>query len=664
MRYLSVCSGIEAASVAWDGLMEPAAFSEIEKFPSAVLAARFPSVPNLGDMNNFRSWDFGAIDVLVGGTPCQSFSVAGLRKGLSDPRGNLALVYCGILERFKPRFFVWENVPGVLSSNSGKDFALLMDYFEELGYIVDIEILDAQFFGVPQRRRRVFVCGENAETLLTAMTPSSCLTMAQCLVEIFHGILIGQLCQSEKEPAKSVRPSLSADGLNRKMRLFGLNEEKNNFQKLLKCLEEVPLKFLPDAESLVLEDGVSDAEHMADGLLTAFAMELQSTLTDGSLRTTLEEAFLVMKSCITSTSIKAITNEQICTCFQAVLSIGRVICLLRRSCPPSWNAGYCFLTALEDYTDYARLASRSLFDQLCGIRPWSYFLREAEHPNIAIRCFGDWRRAAEVLFEREGVRGNPPKGAGKKQEVARALRGRASISHREDADTYVTHSLRGEGFDASEDGTGRGTPLVPVLSHACLAKGGSGRLDPSCETFIACTLPASEGGVSSGMHPVIAFDCKAGGNTGFAINDKPGALRGVGHGGGRVAIAFQCHGTNVGPMGTLRAGNGNESGGVPFMAFAENSRAEVRLEGGDGSRTGALSTGGGKAGQGTPMVASSMAVRRLTPRECERLQGFPDDWTLIEYRGKPAADGPRYKSIGNSMAVPCMRWIGERLVRN
>lgn len=133
MRYLSVCSGIEAASVAWEGLMEPVAFSEIEPFPSAVLAARFPGVPNLGDMNNFRSWDLGAIDVLVGGTPCQSFSVAGLRKGLADPRGNLALVYCGILERFKPKWFVWENVPGVLSSSGGRDFGAFLGAVAELG---------------------------------------------------------------------------------------------------------------------------------------------------------------------------------------------------------------------------------------------------------------------------------------------------------------------------------------------------------------------------------------------------------------------------------------------------------------------------------------------------------------------------------------------------
>ena len=102
---------------------------------------------------------------------------------------------------------------------------------------------------------------------------------------------------------------------------------------------------------------------------------------------------------------------------------------------------------------------------------------------------------------------------------------------------------------------------------------------------------------------------------------------------------------------------------VQAVAFAENSRHELRLEGGDGTRCGALSTGGGKPGQGTPCVAPAAAVRRLTPRECERLQGFPDDHTRIPWRGKMAPDGPRYKALGNSMAVPVMRWIGERISR-
>jgi DNA (cytosine-5)-methyltransferase 1 len=160
MRYLSVCSGVEAATVAWHGLgWQPVAFSEIEKFPSQVLAHHYPDVPNLGDMTKYKEWNFGTsgLDLLVGGTPCQSFSVAGLRKGLEDPRGNLALVYCGILDKFRPKWFVWENVPGVLSSGKGRDFGSFLGALAELGYGWSYRVLDAQHFGVPQRRRRVFV---------------------------------------------------------------------------------------------------------------------------------------------------------------------------------------------------------------------------------------------------------------------------------------------------------------------------------------------------------------------------------------------------------------------------------------------------------------------------------------------------------------------------
>jgi len=167
LRYLSVCSGIEAASVAWEPLgWRPWALSEIEPFPSAVLAHRFPSVPNLGDMTRFREWPDADVDILVGGTPCQSFSVAGLRKGLDDPRGNLALVYLALADRYRPRWIVWENVPGVLSSNGGRDFGAFLGGLGQLGYGFAYRVLDAQFVrvgshprAVPQRRRRVFVVG-------------------------------------------------------------------------------------------------------------------------------------------------------------------------------------------------------------------------------------------------------------------------------------------------------------------------------------------------------------------------------------------------------------------------------------------------------------------------------------------------------------------------
>ena len=160
MKYGSVCSGVEAATVAWDELgWKPQWFSEIEQFPSAVLDHHYPGVPNMGDMTKHKEWNNGAIDLLVGGTPCQSFSVAGLRKGLDDPRGNLMLTYLAIAEQYRAKWLVWENVPGVLSSNGGKDFGAFLGALGQLGYGFAYRVLDAQYFGVPQRRKRVFVVG-------------------------------------------------------------------------------------------------------------------------------------------------------------------------------------------------------------------------------------------------------------------------------------------------------------------------------------------------------------------------------------------------------------------------------------------------------------------------------------------------------------------------
>jgi len=177
MKYLSVCSGIEAASVAWHPLgWTPVGFAEIESFPSAVLAHHYPNVPNLGDMTKFKDWNVEDIDLLVGGTPCQAFSVAGLRGGLSDSRGNLTLTFVEMADHFDPNWIVWENVPGVLSSQDnafgcflaglvGASEPLVPDgRWDNSGLVSGPKrtaawrILDAQYFGVAQRRRRVFVC--------------------------------------------------------------------------------------------------------------------------------------------------------------------------------------------------------------------------------------------------------------------------------------------------------------------------------------------------------------------------------------------------------------------------------------------------------------------------------------------------------------------------
>jgi len=169
MRYGSVCSGVEAATVAWHGLgWKPQWFSEIEKFPSAVLAHHYPDTPNYGDMTQFKEWPddrSNGVELIVGGPPCQDFSIAGQRRGMSvagnegGERANLTLKYLDLVAHFRPRWICYENVPGLLSSNRGRDFGAFLGALAELGYGFSWRTLDAQFYGVPQRRRRVFVVG-------------------------------------------------------------------------------------------------------------------------------------------------------------------------------------------------------------------------------------------------------------------------------------------------------------------------------------------------------------------------------------------------------------------------------------------------------------------------------------------------------------------------
>lgn len=165
MRYISLCSGIEAASVAWKHLgWEPVAFSEIEKFPCNLLAFRFPNVPNIGDMTQINGSKLrGAVDLIVGGTPCQGFSIGGNRGGLSDERSRLALHFVRILSECRPRWFVWENVPGAFSTGGRRDFGSFIRALDECGYRFAWRVLDAQFFGIPQRRRRVFIVGHSRD---------------------------------------------------------------------------------------------------------------------------------------------------------------------------------------------------------------------------------------------------------------------------------------------------------------------------------------------------------------------------------------------------------------------------------------------------------------------------------------------------------------------
>lgn len=374
MKYVSLFSGIEAATVAWEPLgWEPACFAEFDEFPSAVLAERYPEVPNIGDVTkmNWKKYR-NKVDLVVGGSPCQSFSIAGKREGLQGESG-LMFEYIRAVREIRPRWFLWENVPGALSSENGEAFRQLLSEMDKLGYGLAWRILDAQFFGVAQRRRRLFLVGH-----LGACPP------------------IGVLIEPE-----SMRGDLESSAEKR--------------------------------ASLAEEAGRSPR-----------------------------------------------------------------------------SAGF-------KYHQGAGAGG-------VGAEP-------EQSPTLT----ADWHNPAVYPIRRADNDGRP---------------------QREHGDR-IRHGGHAQGGRRRAVG-------VPVS---------------------ACTL-------------LVRCGC-AGGGKGALVSDE-----------------------------------------VSLTLSTSNTQTLFSEEGGD------------------------MVVRRLTPRECERLQGFPSDWTKIPYRGKPAdecPDGPRYKAVGNSMAVPVMRWIGERI---
>ena len=446
MIYGSVCSGIESASVAWSPIGWHASFlSEIETFPRAVLAYHYPSIPLHGDFTTIEAGQYEPIDILVGGTPCQSFSIAGLRGGLGDDRGNLALEYLRLAQRLRPKWLVWENVPGVLSSGAGRDFGSVLGGLGELGYGFAYRVLDAQFvrvdgFGraVPQRRRRVFVVGYLGDWRRAAAV-------------LFERESLSGNSPPRRSSREVVAPTLSA-------RTKG-----------------------------------------GDGLGTDFD-------SDGGL---------VAKTLGATTKVHR-----------------------------------------DDPSADTFVVAGTLLNN--GKAAGSATTQDAENGFLV--------PVAHTL--------NAKGGAGRMDY---------------ESETLVAHSLRGGGFDASEDGTGRGTPLVPIA-------------------------------FSSKDHGADASD------------DVAPTLRAMGHAeshanaGGQLGIAYRTTGND----------GAYETGDVtPCLNTATDPNQITLLQG--------------------------WQVRRLTPKECERLQGFPDGYTDIPYRRRSAADGPRYKALGNSMAVNVMRWVGHRI---
>jgi DNA (cytosine-5)-methyltransferase 1 len=531
---LSVCSGVEAASVAWHDLgWTPVGFSEIEPFPSAVLAHRFPHVKNYGDMTKYKEWDIepGTVDVLVGGTPCQSFSVAGLRKGLDDPRGNLMLVYLGLAERFKIPWLVWENVPGVLSSNGGRDFGTFLGALGELGYRWSFRVLDAQHFGVPQRRRRVFVIahlGDGPHPAKVLFEPES---------------LRGDTAKGGKKgkgTPRSAGKGAASGGRPFRMTAFGQYEDDDSGST---CKQ----RDYKDATDLVVQP-MNVTQDTVAGPLDSHYWKGPGSRQGG------EREYVGVVQPVTQLPI-GLDEEQ---------------------------------NAVVD--GFGTLKARMLGGGFEG--------------TVAVCATGHRTHNLDCAH------GATEDGTGRGTPIVPCVTG------------SVTHTLKAEGFDGSEDGTGRGTPIVPAIAFHPTQ-------DPISSVEVTHALgTGSKGGCATAA---------------VATTEVTGTLSSRSSAAGGLGTDFEV------------------AGGLQPVGFdPTGSTANVGLNLSPTLRGSGVA---GNAGHHAAVSAPPMAVRRLLPVECERLQGFPDDWTNIPLRGKPAPDGPRYKAMGNSMAVPVMRWIGQRLDR-
>lgn len=467
----SVCSGISAASVAWGDLGFKAAwFAEVDPFASSVLKHHYPHVPNMGDMTQLaplvRAGLIEAPDVLEGGTPCQAFSVAGARAGLLDPRGQLTLSFADLANAIDEKrpgdecVIVWENVPGVLSDKSnafgcflgilaGEDEPLVAPggKWPNAGCVVGPQrtiawrVTDAQYFGVAQRRRRVFLVASARD----GFDPT------EILFE-FDGL------RRDTAPSRQAREDVTGTISSRTTGGGGLGTD-----------------FELGGRLQAVAYGGNNQSGPID-IATA-----RNACSSGTGRLDFETETFLVQSVVSTLDA----------------SYGR----LQGCSGQDMNRGHSHLVPIAFDSRQDCVSSPHVFGALGSSSPQA----------LAICITGD-----------------------------------------------ITHTLKAEGFDASEDGTRRGQPIVAALALRGREGGAAAELGDDC----GFTLRASTGG-----------------------GDKPHALVG-------------------------------------------------------------------------------MAVRRLTPRECERLQAFPDDYTLVPHRGKPAADGPRYKALGNSMCTSNMRWIGKRLLTN
>lgn len=670
MRYLSVCSGIEAASVAWHSLgWECVGVSEIDPFASAVLAERYPHVPNLGDMTAYRDWsiDGGAVDLLVGGTPCQAFSVAGLRRGLDDPRGNLTLVYLGLVDHFRPRWCVWENVPGVLSIDGGRAFGSFLGGLAQLGYGFAYRVLDAQYVrvdehprAVPQRRRRVFVVGRAGGDARRAAR-----------------VLLEPEGRSGNPPTR--RASRTSDAA----RATGRATKDASLALDTRVCQFANHSF--NTGEYVVESSHGFATQETSGTITTRVGELDTRSVDRG------EYVVEVAPAVTAKWSKGSGGPAGDEC-QNLVAFG-----IRRD---ATREGVARTPSLDAH---GRL---SLRNPGLGISMEVAPTLDATGPHtVAVASSGGvvaQRATTEVMGTLQTRTGRlQAESAVSGELVVEPCIGEGAVfqARAYTRDNKTAGKLRSDTASVITAGTKAGDseqlvvqplPFDPTQITHPANRSNPQPGDPSPTltkdarpphiAFKSSYYTRGKDGAPSDVAPPLTADADRGDQDTLvlaSLSTLAVGLDDVSH------TLTRSMGTGASEDGTGR--------GVPIVATSWRYPQDVAdpitsheqstwTHEGKTFRTRNLVPGSvvaptltaannpsrsPQSAEVTQQVAAvyeaAHAVRRLTPRECERLQGFPDDWTAVTYRKKPAADGPRYKAIGNSMAVNVMRWIGLRI---
>ena len=671
MKYLSLYSGIEAATIAWEPLgWEPMAFAEIEPFPSAVLAERWPDVPNLGDVTtvDWEAWqrENGTPDVIIAGSPCQAFSVAGNRRSLEDARGNLTLFTAELVRFLRPGFFLWENVPGALSTKDNAFGCLLGELvgageplvpsgkrWTNSGLVSGVEasacwrILDAQYFGVAQRRRRLFL----------VVCPRDGADPAAVLLE----------CESlfgDPAPRREARQRVT--GTLEGRTTAGGGGWGTDF------LASGGMATDAEAGHLVMASGQTNAE-IGDDICPALA---QRQYKDPPIAFSCKDDGRDMGEI--SPPLRAMNHDA------SHANAGGQVAVAFTGDGVTADP----ISAHEGRT-YSHEGTTFRMHNVVGMEPVAFDGYNQTAGEVAQSIRSDKSDGDHVGMVLEPVGFTTEQEPKWSEGLAPTLKQPSPSGGGQPAcigfySTGGTHGVSAveDGSPAIKVGSGCDIPSPPAVafkpSHYTRGKDGApqetspplvahmgrglGDQDPHVLAFTgdgvtADPISAHEGrtysheGTTFRMHNVVADERTA---TAFAENVR-GEVRDCGD----LSVA-------------LSTGGGKPGVGYPAVMTEEPTVLEVRgREDGrrletraDGTANCLRQSNGGRDGMGVGAIHSGMAVRRLTPRECERLQGMPDDHTRIPWRGKPAEDcpdGPRYKAIGNSMAVPVIRWIGQRI---